>query len=53
MLAAEVAQAMAGSLALGSVIDVEGAGHSVPGVNAEAFETVVRGFLRSIELHKN
>jgi len=53
MLAAEVAQAMGGSLAFGSVIDVEGAGHSVPGDNPEAFEAAVRDFLRSIELHRN
>ena len=53
MLAAEVAQAMAGSLAFGSVIDVEGAGHSVPGDNPEVFEAAVRDFLRSIELHRN
>jgi pimeloyl-ACP methyl ester carboxylesterase len=53
MLAAEVAQTMAGSLAFGSVIDAEGAGHSVPGDNPEAFEAVVRDFLGSIELHRN
>jgi len=53
MLAAEVAQAMAGSLAFSSVIDVEGAGHSVPGDNPEAFEAAVRDFLRSIELRLN
>ena len=53
MLAAEVAQSMAGSLAFGSVIDVEGAGHSVHGDNPEAFEAAVRDFLRSIELHRN
>ena len=53
MLAAEVAQAMVGNLAFGSVIDVEGAGHSVPGDNAEAFEAAVRGFLRSAELQRN
>jgi esterase len=53
MLAAEVAQSMAGSLAFGSVIDVEGAGHSVHGDNPEAFEAVVRDFLRSIELCRN
>jgi pimeloyl-ACP methyl ester carboxylesterase len=53
MLAAEVAQTMAGSLAFGSVIDVEGAGHSVPGDNPEAFEAAVRDFLRSIELRRD
>lgn len=47
MLAAEVAQAMAGSLTFSSVIDVEAAGHSVPGDNPEAFEAAVRDFLRS------
>jgi pimeloyl-ACP methyl ester carboxylesterase len=53
MLAAEVAQTMAGSLAFGSVIDVEGAGHSVPGDNPEAFEAAVRDFLKSIKLRRN
>jgi len=53
MLLPEVAQAMAGSLAFSSVIDVEGAGHSVPGDNPEAFEAAVRDFLRSIELRLN
>jgi esterase len=53
MLAAEVAQTMAGSLAFGSVIDVEGAGHSVPGDNPKAFEAVVRDFLRDIGLRRN
>ena len=53
MLAAEVAQSMAGGLTFGSVIDVEGAGHSVPGDNPEAFEAAVRDFLRSIELHRS
>jgi pimeloyl-ACP methyl ester carboxylesterase len=53
MLAAEVAQTMAGSLAFGSVIDIEGAGHSVHGDKPEAFEAAVRDFLRSIELPQN
>jgi pimeloyl-ACP methyl ester carboxylesterase len=53
ILAAEVAQTMAGSLAFGSILDVEGAGHSVPGDNPEAFETVVRDFLRGIGLRRD
>jgi esterase len=53
MLAAEVAQAMVGNLAFGSVIDVEGAGHSVPRDNPKAFEAAVHDFLRSIALHRN
>jgi pimeloyl-ACP methyl ester carboxylesterase len=53
MLADEVAQTMAGSLAFGSVIDVEGAGHSVPGDKPEAFEAAVRDFLRSTELRQD
>jgi pimeloyl-ACP methyl ester carboxylesterase len=51
ILEAKVAQTTAGSLAFGSVVDVEGAGHSVLGDNPEKFETVVRDFLRSIELN--
>jgi pimeloyl-ACP methyl ester carboxylesterase len=53
MLAAEIAQTMAGSLAFGSMIDVERAGHSVPGDNPEAFEAAVHDFLRSIEVNRN
>jgi pimeloyl-ACP methyl ester carboxylesterase len=50
MLADEVAQAMADTLASGSVIDIEGAGHSVPGDNPEAFESAVGNFLRRVVL---
>jgi pimeloyl-ACP methyl ester carboxylesterase len=39
--------------AFGSVIDIEGAGHSVHGDNPEAFEAAIRDFLRSIDLHQN
>ena len=53
MLAAEVAQAMVGNLAFGSVIDVEGAGHSVPGDNPETFEAAIHDFLRSVETLRN
>lgn len=52
MLAAEVAQTLANSLAFGSLIDIEGAGHSAPGDNSEAFEVAVRDFLRGIELRR-
>jgi pimeloyl-ACP methyl ester carboxylesterase len=53
MLAAEVAQTLAGSLAFGSVIDIEGAGHSVPGDNLEVFEIAVCDFLRGVQPHRN
>ncbi len=48
MLAAEVAQAMAHSLAFGSVVDIEHAGHSIPGDNSETFEASVYAFLNSV-----
>jgi len=38
MLGAEVAERMGRSLAFGSVVDIEHAGHSVPGDNPDAFE---------------
>jgi len=53
MLTAEVAQTMASILPFGSLIDIDGAGHSVPGDKPEAFETAVRDFLRGIEPHQN
>ena len=53
MLATELAKTMGGSLAFGSVVDVERAGHSVPGDNPQAFEAEVREFLRGIELRTN
>ena len=45
MLAREVAERMGHSLAFGSVVDIEHAGHSVPGDNPNAFEAAVRRFL--------
>jgi esterase len=45
MLTTEVAERMGRNLAFGSVVDIEHAGHSVPGDNPDAFETVVRRFL--------
>jgi len=45
MLAREVAERMGRSLAFGSVVDIEHAGHSVPGDNPEAFEVAVCRFL--------
>jgi len=53
ILAAEVGQTLAGSLAFGSVIDIEGAGHSVIGDNSKAFEVASRDFLRGIEFRRN
>jgi pimeloyl-ACP methyl ester carboxylesterase len=53
ILAAEVAKTMASSLVFGSTVDVEEAGHSVPGDNPRAFEAAVREFLRGIELRAN
>lgn len=49
MLATEVAQVVGRSLAFGSVVDIEHAGHSIPGDNPEAFEDAVRSFLSSTE----
>ena len=48
MLAAEVAIMMAGKLAFGSLVDIERAGHSVPGDNPEGFQAAVSEFLRGI-----
>lgn len=45
MLATEVAERMGRSLAFGSVVDIERAGHGVPGDNPDAFEAAVRKFL--------
>ena len=53
MLSAEVAQTMAENLSFGSVIDIEEAGHSVPGDNPESFEAAILDFLKSIELHRD
>jgi len=47
MLTAEVAETMARKLAFGSVVDIEKAGHNVPGDNSEAFESVVHGFIKT------
>lgn len=53
MLATEVAKTMGGNLAFGSVVDVEQAGHSVPGDNPQAFEAAVNEFLRGTDLHSD
>jgi len=45
MLAAEVAEKVGHILAFGSVVDIEHAGHSVPGDNPDAFEAAVHRFL--------
>ena len=44
-LLAGAAQRLASTLAFGSVVNIERAGHSVPGDNPEAFQTAVRRFL--------
>jgi len=44
-LTAEVAEKMYHILPFGSVVDIEHAGHSIPGDNPEAFEVTVRRFL--------
>jgi pimeloyl-ACP methyl ester carboxylesterase len=53
MLAAEVAKKMGESLAFGSIVDVEHAGHSVLGDNPQSFEAAVSEFLKMIELHSS
>lgn len=45
MLLAETSQKMVGILPFGSVIDIDRAGHSIPGDNPEAFEFALREFL--------
>ena len=47
MLYDETAQRETDNLAFGSVVDIEHAGHSVPGDNPEAFEAAVCNFLSS------
>jgi len=45
ILHAEVAHRMRHTLVFGSVVDIDRAGHSIPGDNQEAFEAAVRRFL--------
>ena len=45
MLTSEVAKDMASKLIFGSLVDIERAGHSVPGDNPKAFEAAIREFL--------
>jgi len=45
MLATEVAEKVGHNLAFSSVVDIEHAGHSIPGDNPDAFEAAVRIFL--------
>ncbi len=45
VLLAEVAERVGDTLAFGLVADIEGAGHSIPGDNPEAFELAVHTFL--------
>jgi len=47
MLSRETAQREADTLVFGSVVDIEDAGHSVPGDNPDAFGAAVRSFLSS------
>jgi len=47
MLSRETAQKEADTLVFGSVVDIERAGHSIPGDNPQAFEVAVHNFLSS------
>lgn len=47
ILLPEVAKSVGNTLAFGQVVDIDGAGHSVPGDNPEEFELAVRKFLRA------
>lgn len=47
MLTVKVAQVVAGHMSFGSLAEVDGAGHGIPGDNPEAFEARVRDFLKS------
>jgi pimeloyl-ACP methyl ester carboxylesterase len=47
ILLAEVAQRVADTLPFGLLVDVDSAGHGIPGDNPEAFEVAVRNFLSS------
>lgn len=47
VLVAEIAQRMVDTLAFGSVVDIEHAGHSILGDNPRGFEVAVRRFLSS------
>ena len=48
MLSTGTAAAMAETLAAGTVVDIEHAGHSVPGDNPPAFEIAVRNFFKGL-----
>ncbi len=50
MLSADVARTMVEKLSRGSIVDIEHAGHSVPGDNPQAFESAVRNFLKGLDL---
>jgi esterase len=53
ILSRETAQEEADTLVFGSVVDIEHAGHSIPGDNPDAFEVAVRNFLSSsLEINK-
>lgn len=47
LLLSDAARKMVDRLAFGSLVEIERAGHSVPGDNPEAFEAAVRRFLSS------
>jgi pimeloyl-ACP methyl ester carboxylesterase len=53
ILSRETAQKEADTLVFGSVVDIEHAGHSIPGDNPDTFEVAVRNFLSSsLEIYK-
>jgi len=45
ILLADIAQRVCNTLAFGTLVDIDRAGHSIPGDNPEAFEAAVRRFL--------
>jgi pimeloyl-ACP methyl ester carboxylesterase len=47
ILSRETAQKEADTLLFGSVVDIEHAGHNIPGDNPDAFEVAVRNFMSS------
>jgi pimeloyl-ACP methyl ester carboxylesterase len=52
MLLTGVAERASSALPFGSLVEIEGAGHSIPGDNPKAFEAAVRQFLSSHQSFK-